>query len=75
MVEQVERSALYVPFSHHLRSSAATGVKGVLFNDPGDAGQVLYRELRHLMVPLMIHDPEDPSSGPTAAQASSQPQL
>ena len=68
----MERSALYVPFSQHLRSSAATGVKGVLFNDPGDAGQVLYWELRHLMVPLMIHDPEDPSSGPTVAAPTTQ---
>ena len=64
MVEHVGRSVLYVPFSKHMRASAATGAKGVLFVDAGDAGQVLYWELRHLMETLMVHVPDDPSSGP-----------
>ena len=41
MVGHVERSVLYVPFSKHMRATAAAGAKGVLFVDAGGAGQVL----------------------------------
>ena len=68
----MERSFLYVPCSENMRVSAATGAKGVLFVDAGDAGQVLYWELRRLMEPLMVHDPDDPSSGPRSSTPPNQ---